>query len=59
MIGQYSLHGIGCKTRVNFVIGHWSVLMHLLLVVRIPFVGFVFVVDKSFVSKTPVLVDIC
>ena len=29
--------------------------MHLLLVVRIPFVGFVFVVDKSFVSKAPVL----
>ena len=50
---------MGCKTRVNFVIGHWSVSMHLLLVVRIPFVGFVFVVDKSFVSKAPVLVDIC
>ena len=30
----------------------------LLLVVRIPFVFFVFVVDKSFVSKAPVLVDI-
>ena len=29
--------------------------MHLLLVVRISFVGFVFVVDKSFVSKAPVL----
>ena len=28
--------------------------MHLLLVVRIPFVGFVFVLDKSFVSKAPV-----
>ena len=33
--------------------------MHLLLVVRIPFVGFVFVLDKSFVSKAPVLLDIC
>ena len=33
--------------------------MHLLLVVRILFVGFVFVVDKSFVSKAPVPVDIC
>ena len=43
----------------DFVIGHWSVSMHLLLVVRIPFVGFVFVVDKSFVSKAPVLADIC
>ena len=47
---------IGCKTRVKFVIGHWSVSMHLLLVVRIPFVGFVFFLDKSFVSKAPVLV---
>ena len=43
----------------KFVIGHWSVSMHLLLVVRIPFVGFVFVLDKSFVSNSPVLVDIC
>ena len=47
------------KTRVKFVICRWSVPMHLLLVVRIPFVRFVFVLDKSFVSKAPVLVDIC
>ena len=44
-----SLHGIGCKTLVKFVIGHWSVSIHLLLVVRSSFVGFVFVLDKSFV----------
>ena len=31
--------------------------MNLLLVVRIPFVGFVFVLDKLFVSKVPLLVD--
>ena len=46
-------------TCVKFVISHWWVSMHLLLVVRIQFVGFVFVLDKSFVSKAPVLVDIC
>ena len=45
--------------RVKFVISHWSVSMNLLLVVRIQFVGFVIVLDKSFVSKAPVLVDIC
>ena len=44
-----SLHGIGCKTLVKFVIGHWSVSIHLLLVVRSSFVGFVFVLYKSFV----------
>ena len=32
VIGQFSLNGIGCKTRVKFVIGHWSVSIHLLLV---------------------------
>ena len=29
VICQFSLHGIGCKTRVKFVIGHWSVLIHI------------------------------
>ena len=48
VISQLSLHVIGCKTRVKFVISHWSVSIHLLLVVRSPFVGFVFVLDKSF-----------
>ena len=44
-----------CKLR------HRSVSMHLLLVVRsrILFVGFVFGMDMSLVSKAPVLVDIC
>ena len=32
VIGQERLNGIGCKTRVNFVIGHWSVSIHLMLV---------------------------
>ena len=45
VIGQQSLHGNGFKTRITFVIGHWSVSIHLLLVVRSPFVGFVFVFD--------------
>ena len=30
--GKYSLNGIGCKTSVKFVIDHWLVLIHLLLV---------------------------
>ena len=30
VIGQFSLNGIGCKTRIKFVIGHWSVLIYLL-----------------------------
>ena len=45
---EKSLRGIGCKTRVKFVASRWSVLIHVLLVVRSPFVGFVFVWDKSF-----------
>ena len=32
VIGQFSLNGFGCKTLVKFVIGHWSVSIHLLLV---------------------------
>ena len=32
VIGQFRLNGIGNKTRVKFVIGHWSVSIHLLLV---------------------------
>ena len=32
VIGQFRLYGIGCKTRVKVVIGHWSVSIHLLLV---------------------------
>ena len=36
-------YGIGRKTRVKFVIGIWLVSIHLLLVVRSPFVGFIFV----------------
>ena len=40
-------------TRVKFVISHWSVSIHLLLSrsVRSLFVGFVCVVDKSFVRR--------
>ena len=30
VIGQFRLNGIGCKTCVKFVIGHWSVAIHLL-----------------------------
>ena len=41
VIGQKSLNGIGCKILVKFVIGHWSVSIHLLLVVRSPFVGWI------------------
>ena len=62
MIGQLSHDGIGSKTRVKFVISHWWVSIRLLIVklfgfwsvllsrsVRSPFVGFVLVMDKSFV----------
>ena len=64
MIGQFSHDGIGSKTRVKFVVSHWWVLIHLLLVklsvfwslllsrsVRSLFVGFVSVMDKSFVRQ--------
>ena len=51
-------HGIGCKTRVKFTIGHWSVSIHLLLVVRSPFVGFVFFLDKSFVRHLYLLTPV-
>ena len=44
-----SLNGIGCTIHVKFVIGHRSVLIHLLLVVRSPFVSFIFVLDKLFI----------
>ena len=50
--------GIGCKTRVKFTIGHWSVSIHLLLVVRSPFVSFVFVFDKSFVRHLYLLTPV-
>ena len=50
---------LAARLVLTFDIGHWLVSMHLLLVVRIPFVGFVFVLDKSFVSKAPVADDIC
>ena len=49
---------IGCKIRVKFVIGIWLVSIHLLLVVRSPFVGFVFVLDKSFVRHLYLLTSI-
>ena len=59
VICQQSLHGVGCKTSVKFVIGHWSVSIHLLLVVRSPFVGFVFVLDiKSFVRQLYLLISV-
>jgi len=32
VIGQFSYDGTGCKTRVMFVISHWSVSIRLLLV---------------------------
>ena len=64
MIGQFSHDGIGLKTRVKFVICHWWVSIRLLLVklsvfwsvllsrsVRSPFVGFVSVMNKSFVRR--------
>ena len=38
------------KIHVKFVLGHWLVSIHLSLVVRSPVVGFVFVLDKSFVK---------
>ena len=45
-------------TRVKFTIGHWSVSIHLLSVVRSPFVGFVFVLDKSFVRHLNLLTPV-
>ena len=53
MIAQFSLDGIGSKTYAKFIIGHWSVLIH--LSVRVPFVGFV----NDIICKALVLVDIC
>ena len=55
---------IACKTRVEFVNSNWSVSIRLLLVklsrsVCGLFVGFVFVVNKSFVSQLPAVVNIC
>ena len=58
VIGKQSLNGIGCKIRVKFVIGHWSVSIQLLLVVRSPFVGFAFVLDKSFVRHRCLLTSV-
>ena len=43
---------------VKFTIGHWSVSIHLLLVVKSPFVGFVFVLDKSFVRHLNLLTPV-
>ena len=64
MIGQFSHDGIGLNTHVKFVICHWWVLIRLLLVklsvfwsvllsrsVRSSFVGFVSVMNKSFVRR--------
>ena len=64
MIGQLSHDGIGWKTRVKFVISHWWVSIRILLVklsvvrsvllsrsVRSPFIGFLSVMDKSFVRR--------
>ena len=44
-----------CNT---FVISQWSVSTHLLLVVRSPFVGFVFVLNKSFVMHLYLLTSV-
>ena len=52
------LNGIGCKICAKFLNGHWSVSIHLLLVVRSPFVGFVFVLDKSFVRHRYLLTSV-
>ena len=63
MIGQFSHDGVGRKTHVKFVISHWwvsirplvklSVFWSVLLSrsVRSAFVGFVSVMDKSFVRR--------
>ena len=54
LIGQFSRDVIGCKTRVGFINSNWSDSIRLLLVKLIRavcglFVGFVYVVNKSFV----------
>ena len=64
MIGQLSHDGIGWKTPVKFVISYWWVSIRILLVklsvvrsvllsrsVRSPFIGFLSVMDKSFVRR--------
>ena len=63
MIGQFSHDGIGCKTRVKFVISHWWVSIRLLLLklspsVRSPFVGFASVMDKTFVRRQQLLTSV-
>ena len=49
LISQLSFDGVGCKTRVKFVIGHWSFLIHLLLVRLEVHLPVLFFFDKSFV----------
>ena len=54
LIGQFSRDVIGCKTRVTFVNSNWLVSIRLLLVelsrsVCSLFIGFVYVVNESFV----------
>jgi len=62
VICQFSDDGIGCRTRVKFVLSHWSVLICLLLVklswsVRGPFVGFIHIVRTKPFLKVPVVVS--
>ena len=62
VIGQFSLNGIGCKTRIKFVIGHWSVLIHLLLVTLVCWSSvcpLVYRVDKILVENLSGLSDSC
>ena len=61
VIGQLSPNDIGCKTRIKFANGHWSVSIHLLLVRSVSlslFVGLAFVADKSFVRHRYLLTSV-
>ena len=71
MIGQFSHDNIGWKTCVKFVISQWWVLIRLSLVkldgfwsvlisqsVRSLFIGFVSVMDKSFVRHRQLLTSV-
>jgi len=72
VVGQFSHDGVGWGTRVGFVIGRWWVSICLLLVKLVgvlvhvllgrsvggPFVGFVSVVDGSFVGRRWLLMSV-